>query len=199
MNLSLITLFPLMHNKGRLPQEALFAQIKQAGFQAVDLCGYDFASLTEAEVRSALQRLGLKAACYIDFVPSPAMGDAEAGARVKSHIRKGLERTEALGAAVYMFAPSGYADAIRGVPRRDVADALAEDLAYTVQLAAPKGISVVIEDAPDITFPMCSAEEVLYLLRKVPGLRHVFDTGNMLAAGIDQISIPLPSSPTSAL
>ena len=143
--------------------------------------------LTEAEVRSALQQLGLKAACYIDFVPSPAMGDAEAGARVKVHIRKGLERTEALWRC-RSICLRRYADAIQGVPRRDVADALAGGSGlYSATGRAERHLRCDRGCAGYHLPVMRSAEEVLYLLRKVPGLRHVFDTGNMLAAGEDPV------------
>lgn len=186
MKLSLITLFMLHRNEHASLRE-VYTAVKRAGFEAVDLCSYDFAHGTEEEIRALLKELGLKVACYIDFVPSPAIGNAAAAQRAREQIRRNLDLTERLGAGVYMFAPGGYADFIRGVPREKVAEAFAEDLAYAVELADKKGITVVIEDAPDITFPMCSAEEVLALLEKVPGLRHVFDTGNMIAQGDDPV------------
>jgi len=188
MKLSLITLFMLLRQKNPPKPQALYAAIKKAGFNAVDLCAYDFELGTETEIRHLLHALGLQTACYIDFVCVPALGDAKARQNAREQVCRNLERTELLGAKTYMFAPSGYAAFLRGVSRQTVADALAEDLAAAVDNAAAYGITVVLEDAPDLTFPMCSAEEVLYLLRKVPGLRHVFDTANMIAAGEDPIA-----------
>lgn len=50
-----------------------------------------------------------------------------------------------------------------------------------------KGVTVVIEDAPQREFPMCSEAELRYLLEAVPGLKLVYDSGNMLHAGEDPV------------
>ena len=93
MKLSLITLFMLHRNEHASLRE-VYTAVKRAGFEAVDLCSYDFAHGTEEEIRALLKELGLKVACYIDFVPSPAIGNAAAAQRAREQIRRNLDLTE---------------------------------------------------------------------------------------------------------
>ena len=66
MKLSLITLFMLHRNEHASLRE-VYTAVKRAGFEAVDLCSYDFAHGTEEKIRALLKELGLKVACYIDL------------------------------------------------------------------------------------------------------------------------------------
>lgn len=56
-----------------------------------------------------------------------------------------------------------------------------------VDLAKVQGIEIMLEDTPTITSSLASAADCRALLDRVPGLRFVYDTGNMLVAGDDPI------------
>ena len=57
---------------------------------------------------------------------------------------------------------------------------MAESVKLLVTLATEKSITVVMEDFDSDTAPFSTAEELLWFMENVPGLRCGFDTGNFL-------------------
>lgn len=197
MKLTVMTL-PLlpMPNIPGLPQEKkaeptlslldIYTAVKEAGAEAVDIASIDFQFGGEAAVLEALERTGLKCSCYLAFIGAPMpteQGNREAVAQGKAAV----DQTLRLGSKVMMFVPAGNQEAVAVMSRQELAEGFAAVLRPVVEYAAENGVTVVIEDAPHREFPMCSEAELRYLLEAVPGLKLVYDSGNMLHADEDPV------------
>ncbi len=66
-------------------------------------------------------------------------------------------------------------------------DRMAEGVRLVVKLAAEKGIAVLMEDFDGVSAPFSTAEELLWFMENVPGLRCGFDTGNFLYSEEDAL------------
>lgn len=164
----------------------IYAEIRDAGIEFLDISSIDFQFGGEAAVLNALRETGLRCSCYLAFIAAPQTslsGNEEA-------VRQGMaavDQTIRLGADVMMFVPAGYQEAVAVMSRDELAKSFASVLRPVVEYASGRGITVGIEDAPHREFPMCSEAELRYLLEAVPGLKLVFDTGNMVFAGEEPV------------
>lgn len=164
----------------------IYSQVKAAGIDYLDISSMDFQYGGEGAVLDAMEKTATKCSCYLAFISAPMpteAGNAAAIAQGKEAVDQALR----LGTRVMMFVPAGYEDAVAVMSRQQLADAFISVLKPVVEYAGAQGVTVVIEDAPHREFPMCSQAELSYLLRSVPGLRLVYDSGNMLFAGEEPI------------
>lgn len=164
----------------------LYGEIKKAGASYLDISSMDFQFGGGAAVLSALAEHEMTCSCYLAFIEAPG-ATAEDDAKAVQAGKAAVEQTLRLGAKVMMFVPAGNQAAIQTMTRQELADAFARVLSPVVEYAKEKGVTVVIEDAPHRKFPMCSEAELRYLLEAVPGLKLVYDSGNMLFAGEDPV------------
>lgn len=134
----------------------------------------------------ALKEHDLKCSCYLAFISAPKATE-EGNRKAVEMGKEAVEQTLRLGTKIMMFVPADYQDAVDTLAREAVAETFAEVLRPVVRYAEEKGVTVVIEDAPHRNFPMCSEAELRYLLEAVPGLKLVYDSGNMLHAGEDPV------------
>lgn len=165
----------------------IYGQIKKAGINYLDISSMDFQYGGDTAVLDAMKQTGTRCSCYLAFISAPMptySGNAAAVEQGKAAVDQALR----LGTQVMMFVPAGYGDAVASMSRQQLADTFISVLKPVVEYAGEKGVTVVIEDAPHREFPMCSQEELSYLLQNVPGLRLVYDSGNMIFAGEE----PLP-------
>ena len=65
---------------------------------------------------------------------------------------------------------------------------MAESIKQLVVLAAEKNITALMEDFDGCTAPFSTAEELLWFMENVPGLRCGFDTGNFLYSEEDALA-----------
>ena len=197
MKLSVMTLpllpapeIPGLEQKSKPPKtpslSELYGQIKAAGASYLDISSLDFQFGGEAAVLSALAEHDMTCSCYLAFIEAPGPTMEENMQAILAG-KEAVEQTLRLGTKVMMFVPAGNQAAIQTLTRQEVADAFIQVLRPVVEYAAKRGVTVVIEDAPHREFPMCSEAELRYLLEAVPGLRLVYDSGNMLFAGEDPV------------
>lgn len=163
--------------------EDIYCQIRDAGGKYLDISSMDFQYGGEEAVVRAMEASGLPCACYLAFIPAPGITPADNAQAVEA-----VEQALRLGARVMMFVPSDNQEAVASMSRQAVADAFAAVLRPVTAYAAERDVTVVIEDAPHREFPMCSEAELRYLLEAVPGLKLVYDSGNMLFAGEEPIA-----------
>ena len=164
----------------------IYGQIKAAGVNDLDISSIDFQFGGEVVVLSALEEADLQCACYLAFIEAPRPSP-EGQAQAVSEGKRAVDQTLRLGADVMMFVPAGYQEAVAVMSRQELADSFAEVLRPVTAYAAERGVTVAIEDAPHREFPMCAEAELRYLLETVPGLKLVYDSGNMLWAGEDPV------------
>lgn len=165
----------------------IYSQIKEAGIDQLDISSMDFQYGGEAAVLAAMEQTNTRCSCYLAFISAPMPTDAGNAAAIAQG-KEAVDQALRLGTRVMMFVPAGYQDAVAVMSRQELADTFISVLRPVVAYASEKGVTVVIEDAPHREFPMCSQEELSYLLSAVPGLRLVYDSGNMLFAGEDPLS-----------
>ena len=165
---------------------SIYGQIQAAGITDLDISSMDFQYGGEAAVLEALNGLGMRCSCYLAFISAPTPTAAE-NQRAVEQGKEAVEQALRLGTRVMMFVPAGNQAAVEVFSRQQLADEFAAVLRPVAEYAAEKGVTVVIEDAPHREFPMCSEAELRYLLESVPGLKQVYDSGNMLFAGEDPV------------
>ena len=182
---------PGMDRAAPVPQSCslteLYGQIRAAGADALDISSMDLQYGGERAVLEALQENALICSCYLAFISAPAPD--RAGQQKAAELgMQAVEQTRRLGSNMMMFVPAGYSAAAAVLRRAAMADALAEVLRPVVRYAAERDVTVVIEDAPHQDFPMCTEAELQALLEQTPGLKLVYDSGNMCFAGEDPVS-----------
>lgn len=142
----------------------LYREIQAAGGEALDISSIDMQFGGEDAVQQALLDTGLRCSCYLAFIEAPCPTE------------DGQNRAIQQGKA-----------AVEVMTRQQLADQFIAVLEPVTAYARERGVTVVIEDAPHLDFPMCSEVELRYLLEGVPGLKLVYDSGNMCYAGEDPV------------
>ena len=151
---------------------------KDAGFDTVEVTSRETSLLGVNTVLSILHRNGLSTGGYMFMdnlsLPSEQVIDAVAAA-------------ETLGADTLMLIPSWHTS-LAGMSRDEIHQIYAHRWSNALQIAASKGIQVVVEDTPDQRLHLCKAEDVTSFLDLLPGAELVYDSGNMILAGEDPIT-----------
>lgn len=187
MKYSVITLFIVLRAKKKITVREIYQTAKEAGFDTIDVDSMPLQlGATREEIKDALRAVGLKAGCYISFLPLPRCEKETAQAGLEL-LKEELRFCKELGSANYMFVPQGYQEDLQKYGKDRVAEALKEALTSAVALAGELGLTVGIEDAPDISFPMCRQKELEELMTAVPGLKLFYDTGNMIPVDEDPL------------
>lgn len=186
MKLSMMTLATTIPGTEPIGLEQVFRLVKQAGMDMVDVSSIEI-QFSGIDIPKELAENTLECQTYISFLKLPQMTE-EGRALAVSEWRAAVDQAVVLGAKILMCAPSGYQEEVQGYSRRQIADALVDCLREIVAYAKEKEITVVIEDAPDVNLPMCKSDELLYILNRVPDLKMVYDSGNMIAWNEDPIS-----------
>lgn len=151
---------------------------KDAGFDTVEVTSRETSLLGVNTILSILHRNGLSTGGYMFMdnlsLPSEQVTDAVAAA-------------ETLGADTLMLIPSWHTS-LAGMSRDEIHQIYAHRWINALQIAASKGIQVVVEDTPDQRLHLCKAEDVTSFLDLLPGAELVYDSGNMILAGEDPIT-----------
>ena len=154
--------------------------IKMAGIDHVDLTHMEFASFGESYVKEVLREYDLKMSCLISGRPY-----ANLGTSVLEDFKRDAELAQSLACKIVMTAPFGYE--MQKASRDELGLQLKRSFGEVSGYAVSQGLTVVIEDDPHLSLPMCSAAELADLLDSLPSLRMVFDTANMVLAGEDPL------------
>ncbi len=152
--------------------------IKTAGLDHVDLSTMELSAFGDAHVKEMLWEYDLKTSCLLAGRPYATLG-----APVAEDFKRDVELAQSLGCRIIMAVPFGYET--QQLARQDLGNLLKTNFRAISDYAFSQGITVVIEDDPHLTLPMCSAAELADLLSAAPHLRMVFDTANMVLAGDD--------------
>ena len=135
-------------------------------------------------VKHIMTATGIKVNCYIVVLDVSSYIPED----IKKSMNKYFAEAKLLGTDKIMIIPYGITCSDEK-EERAAADKIIKCLQIAEKEAARCDITVCVEDTPSCHIPLSSTEECHYILSKVPGLKLVFDTANMIAGG----SVPLES------
>lgn len=172
-----------------LPMEEICARVKGFGFDAVELDAKRL--FTEREtLLSMLWNAGLQVNCLYYFFNFGSTADWEEAD--KAEMARVLDVCEAAKSdkllAVAGFLTEAEMDRA-GEAYRARRERIAASLAVLVRMAQARGITIVMEDFDGDTAPFSTAEELLWFMENVPGMRCGFDTGNFLYSEQDAAAV----------
>lgn len=180
MFLRAIFKFQLDHDRADLLElyEEIFQMAKTAGYTSLDICSMETMLITVEHIEMLMQKydMSISSYIYLDQCNSPAEG-----------IQQAIETAKRLGAEVLMLAPQ-WTENLEGLNRDAIHDFLVDRWSAGIARAKELGLTVVIEDTPELRFHLCKAEDVLALLNRIPGVHMVYDSGNMILAGEDPVA-----------
>ena len=192
MKLSLMLLnleFPVFMNPDFSPKtnpnvedyEAVFKLAADAGYKAVDLATMEFKSFGADVIKGCLDKYNLKCASVIMF-DDFAVTDAQRRTEVIARGKQIIDDLVKIDCHVLMLVIDGrYANGDRQTMQQAMVENLKEICAYAVE----RQVCPCVEDFPSTQVPMCATKDLDYLLAHVPGLKLVYDNGNMLVEGED--------------
>lgn len=172
-----------------LPLEEVCRQVKAFGYDLVEM---DFKRLreNEEEILPLLQKHELRVNCIYNFFDFgvgenyPEADRAAAEEVVEQCVRANCNKL--LVVAGFLTGDEN----VRGSEAYSARRArMAESIKQLVVLAAEKNITALMEDFDGCTAPFSTAEELLWFMENVPGLRCGFDTGNFLYSEEDALAV----------
>lgn len=193
MKLSLMLLnleFPVFMNPDFSPKanpdfeayEAVFKMAADAGYRAVDIASMEFNAFGAETIKGLLDKYHLECASVILFDNYTCSGEDERQ-QMLERAKKLIDGMTVVGSKVLMLVAGGPA----GDDRQALQQALVQNLTEVCAYAVENHICPCAEDFPSTQVPMCSIADVDYLLDHVPGLKLVYDNGNMLVEGEDPV------------
>ena len=175
-----------------VPMEQILENYENILKTAAD-CGFSYVEITSMEleifgvenIRKALARAGLRCSCLI-HMDTFAETDLQKQERIRTSAVEKLHAAKELGTEYIMLALMAQPDA-----GSHSAEELREALVRTIRPVAvcgkEMGVTVSVEDTPEISLPLSSSEEMRALLDQIPELFLTYDTGNMLIRGEDPL------------
>jgi L-ribulose-5-phosphate 3-epimerase len=189
MNISLMTtsmVFPLVAQlqAGRSLDEvkAKYAEmldmIADCGIPAVEVTSLELDVFGVETVRDALSRSGLVCSSVIHMDAYAQTDQANHDGIVDTAKKKILD-AKALGAGYVMLALMAQPD-IEKHSAEKLREALIGNIRPIAEFGKEQGITVSVEDTPDIRLPLCDSADLALVLEAIPELALTYDTGNML-------------------
>ena len=163
-----------------LSLEKVCAKVKQFGFDGVELDANRIKN-EGGTILPALKNAGLTVNSIYNFFDfGRADGTIESDRAEALRIIQYCEQTN----CKFLLAVAGFLtndELVRGsAPYEARRLRMAASLTELTAAAAKRGITVVMEDFDNLSAPFSRAEELLWFMQHVPGLRCGFDTGNFL-------------------
>jgi sugar phosphate isomerase/epimerase len=175
------TMWPVM-NSGRMSMVNMLEFAAATGFDAVEFTMTDFDRDSPANIKQALDKLGLKVSCINGTYSLAARSDVQFSQAIEG-AQKMVDAAVQYGCSRVMVVPAIKTD-IEGDPDKPrAADRIAEGLRQVVKYAQAQHVVVTVEDFPNLLYPLGSIAEIQFMLDSVPGLRLTLDNGNFLPGG----------------
>lgn len=176
----------LSRSEGQKLYESLLTLAHAVGFKAVEVSALEVQFLGIETVREILRRNDLRVSSYIHFGQF-ANPDQEESSKALNEALAAIEVGVSLGTNLLMMVPLPH-EGILAMDRGILADQLVKSWLPVVKRAAEKHCTVVVEDTPELSIPLGTATELGYVLDRVPGLRVVYDSGNVLLVNEDPVA-----------
>lgn len=166
--------------------EEMLDLVKASGFDTVDVTSAELDFFGIDFAKNELKKRNLKVSSLIHFGQFASMNDREAE-EITEKAKKAVDFTLGFGANVLMLVPQAQEN-ITDYSREELADSLVCHWWPVAQYAKEKGVHPVIEDTPDLRIPLCTTEELSYVLDRIPDMELVYDSGNMVLVNEDPIT-----------
>lgn len=164
--------------------QSLFAEIRRAGFSAVDLASFELKLLGETFVTELLaaNALGLASLIHIDRFLTGSERE-----QCLDRTLSMLDAAKRLGSATFMLVAEPHEGA-NLLSAEEIYKTLTEAWQPVAERAVRYGITPVMEDYPDLSLHLSRLNEVKEMLRRVKGLKLVYDSANMVFGGEDPVT-----------
>ena len=151
------------------------------GVDGVDIVSHSFSPLNPDSIRKVLEAHGQKVVCYTFFPPlnKPTRAEREAGIE---EVKKAIDIAKRLGTDKVMIHTPGNPEMTAEECRANWIHGLQE----AILLTHAAGLTLTIESIRNS--PLATSAEMLRVIREVPGIKLVFDTGNVYASGEDPVA-----------
>ena len=183
----LLYMYKLDHDVEELAEgyDEMLDLTADAGFTSVDVTSWEIGILGVEKVAEALGKRGLSVSSVIhpDAFAAP---DQEGFSGRVDKACKLLMAAEALHCPVFMLVPLAH-PGIDTESREEIHKNLIRHLSAVTEHAVQEGLTVVIEDTPDLKLHLCTAGDVAEVLDAVPGLQLAYDSANMTLVGEDPV------------
>ncbi len=163
----------------RLDAKGLCGLLKDNGIESLDLLSVELKLYGREKLKSAMAESGVACGSIIataDFLTDPD--------KAEKQLREALDDCRYFGTDCLMIVPGQGFDVknkrFRELSRAKMLEMAAAFFTRAVAEAAKTGITVGLEDTPQTIKPFCTAAEMKALFARVPGLRLILDTGNIL-------------------
>lgn len=168
----------------------MLQDIHNAGYQYVDVSDMEVRLFGAEQLKTMLAAQELQVACVLLFDTYPL---TENMAKKIQHARDTIDQTKAVGAGLVMLIPSaqeiGKFNTDTPVPSRQaMTETMAACWAEIAAYGQSQGVTCVIEDTPNLQIPLDTVEEMEDMFQRVPELRMLYDTGNMLLVDADPVT-----------
>lgn len=181
MNFSIIAA-PMVwdYKEGKQSFADMCKMVAKYGIRNLDLMEPEVEEYGLDEVKKQMMVYDMKTACFISFI-SMNIGDEQ---KIQNRIKKALKMTRQLGSKLLMLVlmPQNEIEEFNKKDREKLIQDMEACLRWAVEKAKKYDIKVCIEETPNYELPVCAANDCLRILKNVPGLGFVFDTGNMIPA-----------------
>lgn len=146
--------------------------------EEVDLLQEELRFYGKENLKAAMREASISLGCLIASVDF--LGEPE---KALEKLRQILADCQEMGTTNLMLVPGqSFDNRKKRFKTLSKAEMMLEAVAFfstAVEEAGKLGITVGLEDTPQAAKPFCTAEEMLYLLTRVPGLKLILDTGNI--------------------
>jgi sugar phosphate isomerase/epimerase len=166
---------------GNFDLEKMCKAGKRLGIDGVDIVSHSFSPLDPENIRKVLEDHGQKVVCYTFFpqLNKPTKAEREAGIE---EVKKAIEIAKRLGTDKVMIHTPGNLQMTVDECRINWIHGLQE----AILLTNAAGLTLTIESIRNS--PFATSAEMLRVVREVPGIKLVFDTGNVYASGEDPVA-----------
>jgi sugar phosphate isomerase/epimerase len=153
---------------------------RELGVEGVDIVSHSFSPLNPDSIRKVLEAHGQKVVCYTFFPKLNKPTKAERAEGIEE-VKKAIEIAKLLGTNTIMIHTPGDSKMSEEECRVNWIHGLQE----AIELTNAAGITLTIESIRHS--PLSTSAEMLRVVREVPGIKLVFDTGNVYASGEDPL------------
>lgn len=160
--------------------------VETSGFDMIDITSLEFDLFGVDTVKEALKKRNLKVSSLIHFDKFASMEEADSAVLIEK-AKNVIDLAKEIGTEIVMLVPQAQENVLE-YSRKALADCLVKHWIPIAEYARAQGVHVVAEDTPDLRLPLCTTEELSYVLERVPGLEMVYDSGNMILVDEDPVT-----------
>lgn len=192
MDISLMS-FSLLNDreKNLIDADTMVSVAAKNGFQKLDMMSHERKLYGEADLNEAMDKYEMHCDCVISHIPF----FTENKETIESWLQEDLALAKSYNNKMIMVVP-GINDekeqkVIASLSRDEIMNKTILGYRLAVETAKKYGIKVGFENTPQCHKPLAAPEDCEYLLKNVPDLGFIFDTGNFRVANTacDELAI----------